>query len=83
LDLRFGTLETLRGRDVTGELLAELLDKGTQRMSRQELHDELDRLRSQVQFSGDERGVTAWITSRRAELPQLIALVGEMLREPA
>lgn len=83
LDLRFGTLETLRGREVTGELLAELLDKGTQRMSRQELHDELDRLRSQVQFSGDERGVTAWITSRRGELPQVIALVGEMLREPA
>lgn len=83
LDLRFGTLQTLRGQEIAGEMVAALLDKGTKQRSRQALHDELDRLRSDVQFSGDERGVTAWITSRRAQLPQVIALVAEMLREPA
>ncbi|HWP19153.1 MAG TPA: pitrilysin family protein [Burkholderiaceae bacterium] len=83
LDLRFGTLETLKGQEVTGEMLAALLDKGTTRLSRQAVQDELDRLRSEVSFSGDERGVSVWMTSRRAELPQVLALVGEMLRQPA
>jgi zinc protease len=43
IQLRMGTAENLMGKAVTGELAASLLLTGTERMSRQEVKDALDK----------------------------------------
>ena len=63
--------------------MAALLDKGTRRLSRQQVQDRLDALRTELQVSGSANYVTITLNSRREHLADAIALVGDLLRNPA
>ncbi len=82
LTLRFGSLETLKNKAVIGRFTAGLLDKGTRTKTRQQIKDELDRLKAQVSIDGGVASVTASIQTDRANLPEVVKLVREILREP-
>ena len=62
-----------------------MLDKGTPTLSRQQVQDRLDALRTELRFGFSEPGAlsVASLQSRREHLPAAIALVGALLREPA
>jgi zinc protease len=62
-------------------MVAALLDRGTRQLSRQDLSDRLDALRSDVSFTPTTGGLRIAITSKRDTLAPTIALVGEMLRD--
>ena len=62
--------------------MAALLDRGTADLDRQALQDQLDALQSEVGFSASPGQLTVALTSRRAHLPELIRLVGRVLRQP-
>jgi zinc protease len=83
LTLRFGDEKTLFGQGELPEFVAAMLDKGTATLSRQQIQDKLDALRTEMRISGAGGVVTVSLTSRRETLPDAIALVGEVLRNPS
>jgi zinc protease len=83
LTLNLGSAESLAGRRVAGSLVPRMLMRGTARRSREEIQDELDRLKTQLQIGGGPAALTAALETTRANLPAALALLGEVLREPA
>ena len=60
-----------------------MLMRGTRNKSRQEIQDELARLQSQLNVGGGAGLASANIQSTRENLPDVLALAIEVLREPA
>lgn len=81
LIIGLGDPASLSGQDVAGRILPAMLDKGTKSLSRQAIQDRLTALQSTVQFSGSAERLTASMVSTREKLPDVIRLVGQMLRE--
>ncbi len=83
LTLRFGDEQSLKGTVAVADALAALLDKGTSRLSRQQVQDRLDALKTELGVSSAPGSVTVSLSSRRETLPDALRLVGELLRDPA
>lgn len=86
LVLRGGDLVAWQGQAAAGGLLAAMLDKGTPELSRQQVQDRLDALRTELRITHgvQEPGAfTVTLQSRREHLPAAIELVGQLLRRPA
>ncbi len=83
LQIDQGDEKSLFGKMPQGQLMAEMLDRGTARKSRQALEDAADRLRAKVAFAGTEARTTATVETYRGQLAEVLALAAEMLREPA
>ncbi|MEX8503857.1 MAG: M16 family metallopeptidase [Leptothrix ochracea] len=81
--LHFGDAESLKGQRSVGTLLAALLDRGTRTLSRQQISDLFDALKAEVSIHGGPDGLVVRMHTQRRYLPDLIDLVGQMLREPA
>ena len=81
--LRFGDAATTQGLGEAGRTVASLLDMGSTSLSRQQVQDRLDTLKTDLQFSGSGNYVSVTLNSRREHLPAAIALVGDLLRHPA
>lgn len=81
--LNFGNEENLRGQARIAPLSAQMLMRGTANRTRQQIQDELARLQSQLSVGGGAGAAVANIQSTRANLPQVLALAFEVLREPA
>jgi zinc protease len=83
ITLRFGTLETLKNKALAGIYTGSMLDKGTRQKTRQQIKDELDRLKARLSIGGSAASVTASLETDRAHLPAVLQLVREILREPS
>lgn len=83
LQLRFGSLEGIRGRSREGGFVPGLLNRGTKKRDRQQIQDEFDRLKARVGFGGDSTGVSVSIETLRENFPAVLKLVAEILREPS
>ena len=83
LTLRFGNEKTLFGQGEVAETVAELLDKGSQTMTRQQVQDRLDALHTEMSIGGGAGVVSVSLSSRRENLADAIALVGDLLRHPS
>jgi len=83
LNLRFGNEKTLAHWGVAPEALGSLLDKGTTSLTRQQVQDRLDALQSELSVSVRPGLLTVGISSKRTYLPQVIELMGEILRHPS
>ncbi len=81
LQIQFGDVESLRGQRAVAETVADLLDRGTDTLSRQEIQDRFDKLDASVSFSGAGTTVTVGMSSTRDNLPTTVALVIEILRK--
>jgi zinc protease len=60
-----------------------MLMRGTTTHTRQEIKDEFDRLKAQVSVSGGATSANIRIETTRENLPDVLRLLGEVLREPA
>ncbi len=83
LTLRFGDENSLKGKATAAELAAAMLNKGTTNMNRQQIQDKLDQLKARVSFSGGASSVTANIEAEHENLPAVLDLVADMLKNPA
>jgi zinc protease len=83
LTLRYGNPESLRGNGQATLLLANLMARGTKKHTRQQLQDELDRLEAQLTPSGSVGDLSFSITCKRPNLPAVLTLLTEILREPS
>ncbi len=81
--LHLGSEKTLTGRDLAGELVGQMLMRGTKKHTREQLQDELDRLKARLGVYGGATAVIASFEVPRENLASLMALVTEILREPA
>ena len=83
LRLNIGTESSLTNKAEIGSFTAALLNKGSERLSRQEIKDSFDKLNAQVMIGGNAEGVNASITTTRENLPAAIKLLAEVLKTPA
>ncbi len=83
LRLRYGDERTLAGKQLASTMLPYLLLRGTEKHDYQQLRDAFDRLRASVWFEGDPGVATVTVTTIRASVPEVLALVAEALRAPA
>ncbi len=81
LTLRYGDEKSLTGRATAASLAGAMLMRGTSQHTRQQIQDELDRLKARVFVNGGASQATASIETTRANLPAVLRLVAEMLRD--
>lgn len=81
--LRNGAADTLAGKQQIGSFAAGLLMYGTEKHSRQEIKDLLDKLKTQGRVTGGAEGVTVSFHTVRENLPAALDLFAEVLRQPA
>ena len=78
--LHFGDEKSLFDQESIGAATAAMLNKGTSSLSRQQIQDQFDQLKAQVHFGGSATGTSVGIKTTRDNLPAVIALVAEVLR---
>jgi len=81
--IRFGDEKSLFGKAAIAGITGGLLMRGTKHKSRQQIQDEIDRLKAQMNVSGGPTSATASIETIEANLPGALRLAAEILREPA
>ena len=83
MNFPFGTAESLMNQHHNAVLVHSMLMRGTKHRSRQEIQDELDRLKARLTVGGLNWNVAVTASTVREQLPDVIKLVVEILREPA
>ncbi len=81
LALELGDEKSLTNRSTAGEFAAAMLNRGTAKHTRQQIKDEFDRLKARVGIFGGATSVTTTIETTRENLPAVMKLVAEVLRE--
>jgi zinc protease len=81
--LRHGTEASLINRHRHIEYAGDMLDKGTSTMNREQLRQKLDQLKASVRINGTGAQTSVSIETTRPNLPEVIDLVAQMLRDPA
>ena len=75
MSFRWGDEQSLRGRKMAGALAIAMLPRGSRQLSRQQIADELTRLKV--------RGGLTQFETTRDRLPQALALAAQLLSEPS
>jgi zinc protease len=78
--LHFGTVENLMNKDMLGSLTASALMRGTSDMNRQQIQDDLDRLKVQMRISGGATGVNVSIETSHDNLPAVLRMAANILK---
>ena len=81
--LRFGDEKSLMNRAVAAQFAGQLLQRGTMKRTRQQIQDEFDRLKARAFVFGGTTSAVVSIETTRQNLPAVMRLVNEILREPA
>ena len=83
MTFRFGDEKSLMNRGTAGQFTGEMLMRGTTRHTRQQIQDEFDKLKARVSVFPGPNSISASIETIRENLPAVLRLVAEVLREPA
>jgi zinc protease len=83
LTLRFGTEAALSNSGEAPVLAGRMLSRGTTSHTREQLKDTFDKLKAQVSVSPGAEGARVSVTTVRENVPAVLTLVAEMLRQPA
>jgi zinc protease len=79
--LHFGDLDSLMNRAAAADLAGAVLIRGTAGKNRQQIQDEIDKLKTQLNVYGGATGTGASIQTTRENLPAALRLAGEILKE--
>jgi zinc protease len=82
LSLHYGNPESLKGITSATQFLGSLMSRGTKQHTRQQLEDELDRLKARATLTGLLGQLNGTIECKRENLPAVLTLFREVLREP-
>ncbi len=80
--LDFGDEKAAFGKGYAAQLAGALLIRGTKSKSRQQIQDEMDKLKARIAINGAATNATAGIETTEENLPGALRLVAEVLREP-
>jgi zinc protease len=81
VNVRFGDEKSLFGKEAAWEMPGPLLMRGTKTKNKQQIQDETDRLKAQVNVYGWSNGASGHVKTVAANLPEALKLVRELLRE--
>jgi zinc protease len=81
--LRYGDEKSLMNRSTAASLAGEMLMRGTAKRTRQQIQDELDRLKARAVVFAGPTSANIRIETVREKLPAVMRLVAEVLREPS
>jgi zinc protease len=82
ITLRYGDEKSLMNAATISDLTGSMLDKGTKTKTRQQLKDEFDKLKARVNFFGAANTAGANIETTKENLPAVIRLVADALKNP-
>jgi zinc protease len=82
ITLRLGDLNSLQNKAAAGEYAVSMLNKGTSKYTRQQIKDEFDRLKANVNFFGGPTQVAINITTIRPNLAEVFKLAIGVLKDP-
>lgn len=82
LTLHLGDEKSLMNRATPGSLAGDMLMRGTKNKTRQQIQDEFDKLKARAYVGGSPTSAVATIETTRQNLPAVLKLVAEILREP-
>ena len=83
LTLHFGDVKSLMNTSTSGGLASAMLMRGTSKHTRQQIQDELDKLKARVFVFGGSTQAVVVVETTRDNLPAVLRLVAEVLRDPA
>lgn len=83
MTLRYGDEKSLMNRATAARMAGGMLMRGTAKHTRQQIRDELDRLKARAFVFGGTTQAAVNIETTRENLPAVMRLVAEVLREPA
>src|SRR6185436_6058576 len=83
LVLRFGDEKSLMNRSIAGQFAGAMLMRGSMKHTGQEIQDEIDRLKARLNVFGSATNAGAQIETTRENLPAVLRLAAEILRQPA
>jgi zinc protease len=83
INLNFGRVESLQNKADVGTYTAGLLMRGTQLHTRQQIQDELTRLKATLRIGGYAAGLSASFETTQPHLSETLALISEVLQKPA
>ena len=81
--LHFGDENNLRNQDAAADLAGAMLMRGNEKHTRQQIADMFDKLKAQLRVSGSAAGAVIRIDTTKENLPAVMQMVAEVLREPA
>jgi zinc protease len=81
--LHYGDEKSVFGRITAAQLAGAMLMRGTQKHSRQELQDELDKIKTQMRANASSTEANVTLTSLRPNLPAALQLAAEVLQQPS
>jgi zinc protease len=81
--IRLGDEGSLMNKDVIADLTADMLMRGTQRHTRAQISEELDKLSSKMSIGAQGQNVIVSITSTKQNMPAVLDLLDEILHQPS
>jgi zinc protease len=81
IQLHFGDLDSLKGKGTVAALAGSTLIRGTANKNRQQIQDEIDKLKANLEVSGSATGASVAIETTRENLPAVLRLAGDLLKE--
>lgn len=82
LTLRFGDENSLANKNIVGSLLADMLMQGTTTKTKEQIADELDRIKTDIHFSGGAGGLSISINTDKQNLPAALSMLDDLLKNP-
>ena len=83
ITMRFGDEKSLFGKSAAAGLTGPMLMRGTRNKTRQQIEDEMDKLKAQISINAGPNSVNAELQTVEANFAGALRLVAEMLREPS
>ena len=81
--LRMGDLQTLVGKSLIANLTARMLKTGTKTKTKQQINDLLDKLKTNINFSGNVDGLYIRFNSDKPNFSKALDLLNDMVRNPS
>lgn len=83
LNLRYGNEENLKEFVTAADFLPTLMTRGTRKLTRQQLQDELDKLEATLSGGGATGAASFVLQAPKPNLPKAMELLRQVLREPS
>jgi zinc protease len=80
IEINFGSVDTLKGQRLASLATADLLMRGTDKLTRQQISDKIDALQAEVSVSGSGTDVTLSLSTTRPHIDALVSLMLDVVR---
>ncbi len=82
ITLRLGDEKTLTNRTTAGSLLAQMLKRGTTTRTKEQIKDELDKIKTDISFTGGATSLEIRISTDKENLKAALTILEDLLLNP-